>query len=76
MEAEVKRVACRDFLKRFMRPGQAKTLTKDELFELAKAELEISRSGFDQAWILAIEEMGRQDWYATVRRSSRKLSQI
>ncbi len=60
-EAEAKRRACREWLKRFMLPGVPKPLTKIDLFAMAHAELGISRTAFDQAWIGAIEEMGRHD---------------
>ncbi len=66
-EAEAKRRECREWLKRYMSPGQPKAMTKNELFALARREMGISRTGFDQAWIAAIEEMGRQDWYEPSR---------
>ena len=66
-EAEVRRKECEQWLKQFMRLGQPKPLTKNELYQLAKAELGISRSGFDQAWIGAIETTGRHDWYEPMR---------
>ncbi len=68
-EAQARRQACKTWLAQFMRPGQPKPLTKDELFRLAQKELGVSRANFNAAWILAIEEHGRQDWYSP-RRSS------
>ena len=50
-QAETKRRECCEWLKQFMRPEQVKPMTKGELFLLAKTQLGISRSGFDQAWI-------------------------
>jgi nitrogen fixation protein FixH len=68
LEANARRKECQNWFLRFMRPGQERLLTKQELFEIAKAELNISRSNFDAAWILAIETNGRQDWYEPLRR--------
>ena len=67
-EAEAKRRECREWLKRYMVSGGPKPLTKHELFDLAKREIGISRAGFDEAWIWAIEDAGRQDWYEPTRR--------
>jgi hypothetical protein len=72
-DADAKRRECRDWLKQFMQPGQPKPMTKEELFELAKGQVGISRSGFDQAWIGAIEEMGRHDWYEPTRKRRTRL---
>ncbi len=66
-EAEAKQRECQEWLKRYMSPGQPKAMTKNELFEVAKRKMGISRAGFDHAWIAAIEEMGRQDWYEPLR---------
>ncbi len=66
-EAECIRAECAKWLKQFIRPGQPKLMTKNEMFELARAELGVSRTAFDQAWIRAIEEAGRQDWYEPMR---------
>ena len=71
-QAEAKRRQCREWLKRFIRPGHPKPMTKDEFFELAKGEVGISRSGFDQAWIGVIEEMDRHDWYQPTRKRQGK----
>ena len=68
--AEAKRQECAEWLKKFMRPGQLKPMTKDELFDLARESISISRSGFDRAWIMAIEETGRHDWYQGRRRKA------
>lgn len=66
-EAEAKRRECREWLKRYMASGRPKPMTKNELFDLAKREIGISRAGFDEAWIWAIEETGREDWYEPTR---------
>lgn len=52
--------------KKFMPSGIERILTKDELFEIAKTEMELSRRNFDDAWVWAIEKMGRQDWYGPI----------
>jgi hypothetical protein len=36
LEANERRQLCKTWVKQFMRPGQSRQLTKDELFELAK----------------------------------------
>lgn len=69
MEAEKRRLACAEWIAKFIQPGQQRTITKEDLYGLAKAELGISRSGFDQAWIMAIENADRQDWYNPARRT-------
>lgn len=71
VQADGRRQACADWIKAFMKPGQTKPATKGELFDMAKAELDINRSNFDAGWIQAIEEMGRQDWYEPLPRRSR-----
>ncbi len=70
-KAEDERRRCQQWLMNFMRDGQPKMLTKVELREVAMRELKISKSSFDAAWIGAIEESGRQDWYQPLRRSQR-----
>ena len=70
MEAEKRRRACAEWIAKFIQPGQQRTITKEDLYGLAKAELGISRSGFDQAWIMALENADRQDWYNPARRTS------
>ncbi len=73
-EAEAKRQECARWLKTYMRPGQLKPMTKEEFFNLARQRIGISRSGFDRAWIMAIEATGRHDWYQG-RRHKRPPSQ-
>jgi hypothetical protein len=36
LEVNERRQQCKTWIKQFMRPGQSRQLTKDELFELAK----------------------------------------
>jgi hypothetical protein len=69
-KAEAERQRCRLWLLGFMRPGQMKPAAKDALCAAAVRELKISRSSFNAAWIAAIEEAGRHDWYEP-RRSPR-----
>jgi hypothetical protein len=73
LEAEARRRACTEWLKTLMIPGVPKPATKDELYLWARDHLGASRSAFDAAWIWAIEDMGRQDWYEPSPR--RKASQ-
>ena len=44
-----------------------KPATKDALCAAAVRELKISKSSFNAAWIAAIEEAGRHDWYEPSR---------
>jgi hypothetical protein len=64
----------RDWLLRFMKNNQPKFLTKAELRAAAMRELNVSKNSFDFAWIDAIEETGRQDWYEPLRRRMRTKS--
>ncbi|MBC2665374.1 hypothetical protein H7F51_07565 [Novosphingobium flavum] len=57
------RQKCLDWLIPQMSEGKAKTLTKDQYRDLARAEFSFSTAAFNEAWIWAIEETGRQDWY-------------
>lgn len=66
-KAESERRRCTQWLLPFLAAGQPKFLTKDELRFAAMAELKISRNSFDSAWIIAIEETGRHDWYEPLR---------
>jgi hypothetical protein len=50
-----------------MKGNQPKFLTKAELRNAAIRELNVSKNWFDFAWIDAIEEAGRQDWYEPLR---------
>lgn len=67
-KAEDERRRCERWLREFMRDGQPRFATKDELRDAAMRELRISKNSFDAAWIGAIEDMGRHDWYEPLRR--------
>jgi hypothetical protein len=65
---------CRDWLVPFMQNNPPKFLTKDELRSAAMRELKVSKNAFDFAWMAAIEDTGRQDWYEPLRRRLRTKS--
>ena len=53
-----------DWLLPHMKGGKPKAFTKDQYRLLAGSELgPFSKAAFDDAWISAIEDSGRQDWY-------------
>ena len=63
-----KAIAERQRIKEWLLPhmvgGKAKAFTKEQYRQLATADLGIfSKASFDHAWISAIEDSGRQDWY-------------
>ena len=68
--ADDERRRCREWLGQFMQNGQPRIATKLELRKSAMCELGVSKSSFDVAWIWAIEENDRQDWYEPLRRRS------
>jgi hypothetical protein len=70
-KAEDERRRCQQWLLNFMRDGQPKLATKTELREAAMRELKVSKTSFDAAWIGAIEDAGRHDWYEPMRRQPR-----
>jgi hypothetical protein len=58
------RERCRDWLAPLVANGQPKAFTKEQYREMARAELgDISKAAFDFAWICAIEQADRHDWY-------------
>jgi hypothetical protein len=65
---------CTAWLLKFMQNDQPKFLTKAELCHAAMTELEVSKNSFNHAWISAIEQMGRHDWYEPLRRRYRTKS--
>jgi hypothetical protein len=69
-KAEAERQRCRRWLLDYMRPGHARRVTKAVLRDAAMRELKISKNSFDSAWIAAIEESGRHDWYERIRRQT------
>ena len=54
-----------------MQNNQPKFLTKDELRSAAMHELKVSKNAFNFAWMAAIEETGRHDWYEPLRKPVR-----
>jgi hypothetical protein len=59
----------RDWLLPHMAGGKPKAFTKDQYRQLATADLStFSKAAFDHAWIAAIEDSGRQDWYEPLSR--------
>ena len=70
-KAQEEQRRCRDWLLKFMRGNQPKFLTKAELRDAAMRELKVSKNSFDFAWILAIDDTGRHDWYEPLRRRFR-----
>ena len=65
---------CRDWLLPYMQNNQPKFLTKDELRSAAMLELKVSKNAFDFAWMAAIEDTGRHDWYEPLRKRPRVAS--
>lgn len=54
----------RTWLLPHMAEGKAKAFTKEQYRQLASADLgTFSKAAFNHAWIAAIEDSGRQDWY-------------
>ena len=63
-KAIAERRRCRDWLMPHMSGGKPKAFTKEQYRQLAMAELgPITKAAFADAWIGAIEDTGRQDWY-------------
>ena len=62
------RKRCRDWLMPHMALGSPKALTKEQYRQLALAELgPMSKASFNDAWIWAIEDSRRPDWYEPKR---------
>lgn len=62
------RKRCRDWLMPHMALGSPKALTKEQYRQLALAELgPMAKASFNDAWIWAIEDSQRQDWYEPKR---------
>lgn len=62
--AIAERQRIRDWLLPHMKGGKSKAFTKDQYRLLAVTELgPFSKAAFDHAWVWAIEDTGRQDWY-------------
>lgn len=63
-KAIAERQRIKEWLLPHMMAGKAKAFTKEQYRQLATADLGIfSKASFDHAWISAIEDSGRQDWY-------------
>ena len=63
-QAIAERERLREWLLPHMASGKPKSFTKDQYRQLATADLStFSKAAFDHAWIAAIEDSGRQDWY-------------
>jgi hypothetical protein len=58
---------CENWLLPFMQQGRPKFATKAELRAAAIRQFGVSKSSFDRAWIGAIIETGREDWYEPLR---------
>jgi hypothetical protein len=64
-KAIAERQRVQEWLLPYMAKGRPKAFTKEQYRQLAAADLGlISKAAFDHAWISAIEECGRQDWYS------------
>lgn len=69
VQAIAERERVRDWLLPYMADGKPKAFTKEEFRQLATSDLgAFSKAAFDHAWIAAIEDSGRQDWYAPLPR--------
>ena len=62
---------CREWLLPFMQNNQPKFVTKDEFRSAAMRELRVSKNAFDFAWMAAIGDTGRHDWYEPLRKRVR-----
>jgi hypothetical protein len=71
-KAADERRRCRDWLLPYMRDQRPKLATKEEFRAAAIRELRISKASFDFAWVDAIEQTGRYDWYDPLRGRSPK----
>ena len=69
-EAERPRNLCKTRLRPPIRPGQTRPVTKAELCATAMAELNVSKTAVNLAWIMVIEKTGRRDWVKPIRRQT------
>jgi len=65
------RMRCRDWLFPHMIDGRPKAFTKAQYQQMAMAQLGVSKAVFNDAWIGAIEDAGRHDWYDPSPRTKR-----
>ena len=70
-KAAEERSRCKEWLLPLMQTDQPRLAIKAELCVIAIRKLGVSKSSFDFAWIDAIEQTGRRDWYEPVRRQPR-----
>jgi hypothetical protein len=63
-KAIAERQRIKDWLLPHMSSGKPKAFTKEQYRQMAAADLgAFSKASFDHAWISAIEDSERQDWY-------------
>jgi hypothetical protein len=67
-KADAEQRICEDWLLPFMQHGRPKFATKAELRAAAIRQFGVSKNSFDKAWIGAIIETGREDWFEPLRR--------
>ena len=71
-KAILERLKIHKWLSLQMIDGMPKVFTKEQYRQLASSELGLfSKAAFDHAWISAIEDRGRQDWYSPSPRPRR-----
>lgn len=70
-KAQAERKLCKEWLIRIMRASPVKTRSKQDLCAEAMRDLKVSKSSFDYAWVVAIEELGYHDWYEPLRKGRR-----
>ena len=68
-KAQAERNLCKEWLIHIMRASPVRIRSKDDLRDGAMRDLKVSKSSFDHAWVVAIEELGYHDWYEPLRRS-------
>ncbi len=72
-EAAQRIAVCRAWLLEIVALPGPKSFTKAELRQEAVRRWNISQSGFDAAWIHAIEDAKRPDWYEPLRRKRKRV---
>jgi len=73
-KAQKEQQKCFKWLLMFVRDGEPRAFTKEELRQAAMIELSVSKNSFDSAWILVIEMTGRYDWYEPIKTKKQLLS--
>lgn len=69
--ADQQRKLCQDWLLYIMSGSSERTRTKNDLRAEAIERFKVSKSAFNAAWIMAIEQTGNRHWYEPLS-SSRK----